>query len=246
VQSTATILLETQAQVRELLGSEAVHVEDVAAGLFLSKSTLQRRLAERGTSFTAIRRRVQVDVAIERLIAGASCASAARRVGLSRDHLCRLVSAQTALQPGQIARACQLARRAERWRRSAPPRAGTRVYSERNERWRRLEREVTALLAPVPASGDPLSRWACKLRRAAQRPDYRRGAYRARARAERRREQLLRGAELRSLQHWLSEVERAQLRRRAAAENERRELAARSWILAQDAQVQAQQTGRDS
>jgi AraC-like DNA-binding protein len=247
VHANQTIILEVQAQVRELLDSDMpVPIEAVAGGLFLSKSTLQRRLAELETSFTMIRSQVQVDVAGEWLISGASCASAARRAGLSRDHLCRLVSAQTGLQPRQIARACQLARRAERWRRSAPSRAGTRMYAERAEKWKRLERELTQLLAPIPDAGDPLSGWARKLRRSARRPDYRRGAFRARARAERKREQAIRRAQRRYLEQWWADFERTQMIGRRPENAERDEVASRIWFEALDAQYGPQSAGHGS
>ncbi len=97
----------------------------------MSRSTLQRRLAACGMSFTDVRRQAAVSIALGRLMSGASCASAARTVGLSVDHLCRLITAHVGLRPSEIARACELAERARRWRSSTPPRSGTRLYASR-------------------------------------------------------------------------------------------------------------------
>jgi AraC-like DNA-binding protein len=177
-------------------------IEDVAYALYMSRSTLQRRLADSGTCFTEIRRGTQVRVALDRLTSGASCAQAARAVGLTVDHLCRIVTVDTGIRPREIARASALAARARRWKRSAPPRFGTRLYTERAKRWHALETELDVVLAPIPASGHPLSAWASRTRRACRRPDYRRGPYRARAHAARQRERTIEAAERRSMEAW--------------------------------------------
>lgn len=184
-------------------------IEDVAAALYVSRATLQRRLAREGESFTEIRKRSRVAVAITELTHGASCAGAAARVGLSGEHLCRLVRQRTGLRPKEIVRASSLGARAQRWRHSKPPRSGSRLYWERNRRWRALEVEVRMLLEPVPATGHPLSSWARRTIRMCARPDYRTGRYRARVRAARSAERRARQAERRRLDAWLRKLGRS-------------------------------------
>lgn len=186
-----------------------LHVEDVAESLYLSRSTLQRTLEDLDTTFTRLRRQVRVDVALERLTAGESCTSTAAYVGLSTDHLCKLVTEYADLTPRQIARACELADRVRRWRRSAPPRADTSLYWKQLEQWRAIDAELGALVADL-SPGHPLAAWARKLRRSTQRPDYRRGRYRARVRAERRREQARLLMQLRRAATWSAEPQRQQ------------------------------------
>jgi AraC-like DNA-binding protein len=184
-------------------------IEDVAAALYVSRATLQRRLAREGESFTEIRKRSRVTVAITELTHGASCARAAAKVGLSGEHLCRLVRQRTGLRPKEIVRASSLAARAQQWRRSKPPRSGSRLYWERSRRWRELEAEVRMLLAPVPATAHPLSGWARRTIHMCARPDYRTGRYRARVHAARSAERRAREAERRRLDAWLRKLDRS-------------------------------------
>ena len=185
-------------------------IGDVAGALFMSRSTLQRRLATSGLSFTELRRQVRVQVALRRLTSGASCAGAARAVGLTGDHLCRLITCYAGVRPREIARACQLAARAQRWRRSTPPRSGSRLYAKRMRRWQAVEVELGVLLAPIPSSGHPLSAWARRVRHAGRRPDYRRGPYRTRVRAARRHERAAYAAERRRIDAWWAQFQRTQ------------------------------------
>jgi AraC-like DNA-binding protein len=184
-------------------------IEDVAAALYVSRATLQRRLAREGETFTEIRKRSRVTAAITELTHGASCAGAAARVGLSGEHLCRLVSQRAGLRPKEIARASSLAARAQRWRRSPPPRSGSRLYWERSRRWRALEAEVQMLLAPVPVTGHPLSSWARRTIHMCARPDYRTGRYRARVYAARNAERRARETERRRVDAWLRKLHRS-------------------------------------
>jgi hypothetical protein len=163
-----------------------LRVEEVAGRIYVSKSTMQRALKREGVTFSKMRRQVQVDVAIERLTRGATCASAASYVGLSRDHLCRLVSEHSGLTPRKIVRMRQLAERASGWRRSAPPRANSWLYVEQRRRWRKLEAQMRRLVAEVPKDS-PLADWAQGRLKATRRPDYRTAHYRQRALAERHR-----------------------------------------------------------
>lgn len=183
-------------------------IEDVAASLFMSRSTLQRRLAAQDTSFTEIRCQARVKVALAQLTSGASCASAARSVGLTGEHLCKLMIARIGLRPLEVARAARLSARARRWRRSTPPRSGTRLYRDRIIRWQALEAEVLALLAPIPSAGHPLSAWARRTRRVTARPDYRSGKFRTRVRAARRKERKKREAARREINAWWARFQR--------------------------------------
>ena len=193
-----------EATVALLLSFAAAPIDDAAAAVFMSRSTLQRRLAACGMSFTDVRRQAAVSIALGRLMSGASCASAARTVGLSVDHLCRLITAHVGLRPSEIARGLRTRlRRARRWRSSTPPRSGTRLYASRINGWRALEAELKVLLAPIPGSGHPLSGWALRVARSSCRPDYRAGSYRRRVRAARRGERAARAAErMRRMDAW--------------------------------------------
>jgi AraC-like DNA-binding protein len=203
---------EVLAAVRASVSAgSSTRIEDVAARLYISRSTLQRRLAERKTSFTELRREARVEVALKRLSAGSSCANAAVYVGLTGDHLCRLITDHVGLRPRQIARANQLSARADRWRRSIPLRSDSRQYIEQMRRWKALEDELAVILAPIPRSGHPLSAWARRISQMARRPDYRKGHYRARVRAARQRERAALAAERRRVDAWWAELQRTQL-----------------------------------
>jgi AraC-like DNA-binding protein len=174
----------------------SLRLDDVAARIYISASTLQRALTREGTTFTELRRQVRVEVAIERLTAGFTCISTAAYIGLSRDHMCKLVRDYTGLTPRRIIRARKLAQRARGWRNSPPPATESWFYAERRRRWRTLETELGRLVAEVPADS-PLADWADRLLRSSRRPDYRSVRYRKLVAAERRREQ---AAFFRSLQ----------------------------------------------
>jgi hypothetical protein len=208
VSAQASIIGEVRGAIRELMnGGQRVHAEEVAGLLFLSRATMQRRLDEAHTTFTHERQAMQVTLALEMLTHGASCSRAAWHVGLSGDHLCRLISDASGLDSRQVARAAALAARAQRWRRSVPPRSGTRPYTERLRKWNALEAELTVLLEPVSGPENPLWAWAGRVRRNARRPDYRRGRAGKRVRATRRRERAAREAQLRALQRYLRSLE---------------------------------------
>ena len=179
-----------------------LRIEDVAGCMYVSKSTLQRALAQEGTTFTVLRRRVRVEVAIERLTGGATCTSAATYVGLSRDHMCKLVREYTGLTPRRIVRARRLAHQAKRWRRSAPPPAKSWFYVEQLRRWRAIEVELGKLVEELPADS-PLAGWAQQMRRSARRPDYRSGHYRKLTAAQRRREEATFLRSLRRAMAWV-------------------------------------------
>jgi AraC-like DNA-binding protein len=198
MQSLRPTLREAEDSIRDLVHTRTtpLHIDDVASDLYVSRSTLQRVLADHGTTFTKLRQRAQIEIALGRLTEGKSCASTAVHVGLSRDHMSRLIAEHTDLTPRQIARVCQLADRLRRWRRSVPPRANTKLYFTQLKRWRAAETELGRLIADIPA-GHPLTQWTNDIRRAVQRPDFRRRRYRTKVRAERRREEAVFTAQLR-------------------------------------------------
>lgn len=180
---------QVRGAIRERLrAGRELGVEDIAGSLYLSRSALQRRLRESATTFSKLRREVRVEVAVEHLTRGESCSSAANHVGLSRDHLCKLVREYADPTPRQIVRASQLSARVQRWRRSVPPRAGTKLYYKRLERWKAINAEVEQLLTGL-SDGHPLAAWGRELRRVIRRPDYRRQPHRKQVRTERQREE---------------------------------------------------------
>lgn len=178
---------EVRVAVRLALEHGVKRIEDVAGSLHLSKSTLQRRLAQCGTTFTVVRRETQLSIALECLIEGGSARKAARRALLSPDHLCVMVRQMTGLTPRRIARAAELGRRVEHLRTLDPPESGTWLYRRRLRTWERIDGELDRLLGDL-GPDHPLADWAKRLLLSAQKPDFRRQPYRERIRAKRQRE----------------------------------------------------------
>ena len=143
-------IADVECALRErLLGGRSQDVREVAEAVFCGKSSLQRWLRDQGTSFTDIRRRVRVEYALELLTEGKTVAKTADEVGVSQSDLAKLVKPETGLTPGQIARAWVLTHRAQRWRTGVPPRFGTKLYWKRLQDWKRLERELEALIVDL-------------------------------------------------------------------------------------------------
>ena len=178
---------DVEEAVRHALSIGRRSIDDVASLLFISKSTLQRLLKASETDFTAVRQRVQIEIALRRLSEGASAATVASEVGLSRDYLCVLVREAAELTPNQIIRAKKLADTVARWRRHGPPEAWSPLYYKQRRQWRRVDDELERLLADLGPS-HPLATWAKRLLVAADRPDFRRQPYRDEIRAQRRAE----------------------------------------------------------
>jgi AraC-like DNA-binding protein len=153
----------------------------------MSRATLQRVLAAERTSFKIVRRRVQLDIALERLTAGDAASAVVREIGVTPDHLCVLVREATGLTPRDIIRARHLADIVTRWKRHGPPVAWSRRYREHRRQWRRVDEELQRLLADLGPS-HPLADWAKQLLVAADRPDFRTQPYRDLLREERRKE----------------------------------------------------------
>jgi AraC-like DNA-binding protein len=181
--------------MRDALARGRKSIDDVAQLLFVSASTLQRRLAHEDTTFTEVRQRVQVEVALELLTKGKAAASVAEEVCLSTDHLCVLVRRAADLTPLQIVRAATLTASVQRWRRSGPPTYGSPLYLTQFRKWRSIDRELRELLEDLDAS-HPLADWAKQMLTMVARPDFRRQPHRRRIRTERAKEQARQRARL--------------------------------------------------
>jgi AraC-like DNA-binding protein len=139
-------------------------ITDVARRLYLSRSTLQRVLAESGLTFTGLRRDVRVEFAAELLARGASWSETAERVGLGRDHLSRLIKQRFNVRPHQIERVNTLAGTLTRATiRSA--RTGRLLSTRGEQQWRELETEVEEVLRRLPSGSHGLSAWERRVRR---------------------------------------------------------------------------------
>lgn len=176
---------EIETGIATALSRGRTNIEDVAQILFLSKSTLQRRL--RPESFTSVRRRVQLRLALNVLQDGREVGVAAQEVALSRDHLRTLIKEETGLTPFQIVHAARLASRLGMWKDQIPPRAGTAAYRRRIEQWDQADRKLQTILGDIDAK-NPLSTWAKRTLVAAQRPDNRRRSNRLRIEESRKRQ----------------------------------------------------------
>jgi AraC-like DNA-binding protein len=168
-------------------GKESIQIDAVAAGLHVSRRTLQRRLRDLDTSFTRELCRLQVVVGVGKLLAGASVGTAASGVGLTPDHFRLVVREELGMSPGDLVRCRDLHQRLRRWRRR-PARAGTRLYRRRLGEWPRHRSELHGRLGRLPA-GSPLRPWADKVLAQSLRPDFRSSVYRREAEIEQKREQ---------------------------------------------------------
>gem|GEM_PF-2269681 len=187
-------------------GTKSIH--DVAQKLHVSRSTLQRRLADQGTDFTNLRKAVQAEVAIEHLKGGRRVSVAARRALISPDHLRQLVREETGLTPGQIARAAALAERVRFMREQDPPSFGTYLYRLQAQKWHRIDAELDRLLGDI-GPANPLADWAKGVLVDAARPDFRQQPYRNRIREKRRREREEEEALMREFDRWFEDSFRA-------------------------------------
>jgi AraC-like DNA-binding protein len=182
---------------------------DVAQILCTSESTLQRWLADDGTDFTALRKEVQVEIALKHLTAGRPAWAAAERAVLSPDHLRVVIKEATDLTPLQILRAARISATLEQWRRQGPPAYGSWLYRRQFEQWQKFDAQLQDLFADLGPT-HPLADWAKKTVVAAERPDFRTQPYRAerRDKAERQAAQIQRmlGAAPRDLDRLFTEA----------------------------------------
>jgi AraC-like DNA-binding protein len=183
---------EIEDAIREAFTYGRTSIDDVAQILTVSRSTVERALAESGrskepTDFTSLRRKVRLKIGLPLLTNGESVRSVAEKVCLSPDHLTVIVREETGLTPRQIIRAACLRKRIEDWKREGPLRQGTTLYRMRLRAWDRIDAELTNLLGDLGPS-HPLARWAKQLLVNLERPDYRRQPYRDVMRANRKRE----------------------------------------------------------
>jgi AraC-like DNA-binding protein len=125
---------------------------DFAKRFFCSETTLRRKLRKHGTSFTAERNTVRVQVAFELLLRGYSVEQAGRRIGLTPDHFRVVFKRAYGFPPERIKLAATVAERlrGEPMSRTEPRQA------ERDDRL------LQKLLVDIDAS-HPLNEWAKRL-----------------------------------------------------------------------------------
>lgn len=176
---------EVEAAIETALARGRTGIDDVAQILFVSKSTLQRRVKPH--NFTAVRQHVQLRLALDGLKSGREAGSVAKEVALSRDHLRVLVKKVTGLNPAQIVQASRLASRLQAWKAQVPPPSGTYAYRRRIDQWDQADHKLEAMLGDIGPE-NPLAPWAKGLLVAVERPDNRRRPNRERIQEARRRE----------------------------------------------------------
>lgn len=179
----------------------ALTVDSVAADLHCSRSTLQRQLFLAGTTYSIQLRKVRALVAVKVIMGGASAATAARQVGLSPDHLRRLLLDECGIGPAGLRRCREIRRTFDLWTKH-PADSGTRLYRRRLSAWSRLRSELDRHLGPI-AENSPLRGWADQQLAASKRPDFRTGLFRQHARAERARERAQASAWMDDALAWL-------------------------------------------
>lgn len=177
---------EIEAAIGEALARGRKRIDDVAQILLVSRSTLERAIPE-DRSFTDLRQKVQMNIALPRLKRGDRAWIVADAVCLSPDRLRIMVREETGLTPRQIIWAAQARLKVEEWKSAGPIYPGTTLYRERLRRWDRIDHEMTELLGDFSAT-HPLADWAKQLLLAIERPDYRRQPYRDQLRQRRRKE----------------------------------------------------------
>jgi AraC-like DNA-binding protein len=150
LQPTAAAI--TQALREGLEERRSLSVEAIAHRLSCSPSTVHRRLRRRGTTFVAQRRAVQLHLALGLITSGYAPSVAARRVGVSSDHLGVMMRKTYGLGPRQLG---EIARLADDLRQSPRTRQELVAYGRKDVRLQRL-------LEPI-GPGHPLLDWAREL-----------------------------------------------------------------------------------
>jgi AraC-like DNA-binding protein len=180
---------------------EPLHLHSVAADLHCSPSTVQRRLAQLGTTYTAELNLMQSVVAVKLILRGDSASQAARAVGLTPDHLRHVLRVHAGLAPAALVRCRDIDSRLRHWTQH-PASAGTRLYRRRLADWIRYRRELRLHLEDLPARTF-LSPWASDLLARSRRPDFRSARYRAISHSQRARERAQRQATFEAALHTL-------------------------------------------
>jgi AraC-like DNA-binding protein len=90
-------------------------VESVAADLHCSRSTQQRQLFVAGTTYSVQLRKVRALVAVKAIMGGANATAAARQVGLSPDHLRKLLLDECGIGPAGLRRCREIRRTFDLW-----------------------------------------------------------------------------------------------------------------------------------
>lgn len=158
----------------------------IAVDLHSSRSTVQRVLAAAGTTYTDELFRARTVLAVMAMGDGVAAGMAARRVGLTPDHLRVVLMRRFGIGPAGLQRCLRTERLLRSWARH-PPAAHTRLYRARLGAWRGRRAQLRRYLDPIP-SDSPLRPWADRLLAASERPDFRTRQHRRAARDERRRE----------------------------------------------------------
>lgn len=194
--ASAPLSLESvRDSIERLLRVHAVHDErgisicEVAADLLSSRSTVQRALRAHGTTFSAELHQLRVRIATLLIVRHRRTATeAARAVGVTPDHLRKLLLDALGVTPGNLRRVLGKLDTVRRWNRGSPPQYGTPWYRQRRRRWMALERDVARILGPIPPSS-PLREWADQRLDEIRRPDFRKNPHRDRIRRDRAEQQ---------------------------------------------------------
>lgn len=183
-----TSLESLRENLAALLAHPEVSIEEFACAMGTSRSGVQRAFRRHGSTYTRELRFVRVERATEEIVRkGRSARDAAELVGVTPDHLCRLLKETHGLTAKQLVRARDLERQARRWLGQTPPRAGTPLYRRRRQEWIELEAELDSILGDLPHT-HALAPWAKSVLDAARRPDFRAREHRDRI-AEQRRDE---------------------------------------------------------
>lgn len=186
--TAAPTLQQLRREIGALLTHPDLTITELACVLHMSRSTLQRIFSIHDTSFVRELRFVRVERAVVELVKNRRGAQVtAALLGISPDHLCRILKDVHGLTARDLIRVRVLDGRLRAWRAEVPPRAGTALYRRRLEEWGRADQELQAILGDLP-HGHPLAAWAKEILVMAARPDYRTKDQRRRIQDTRRRD----------------------------------------------------------
>jgi AraC-like DNA-binding protein len=166
-------------------GDRPLTLPSIAADLHCSRSTIQRVLSSGGTTYTEELFKARRALAAMAIGDGGSASQAARRVGLTPDHLRVLLIKRFGIGPAGLQRCLRTERLLRSWTRH-PPAAHTRLYRARLGAWKGRRAQLQLYLDAIPAKS-PLRGWADRLLAASTRPDFRTREHRSTKGEERRR-----------------------------------------------------------
>lgn len=187
VSRTPPTLEQLRREIRALLTHPEQTITELACIMHTSRAALQRDFQAHGTSFIRELRHVRVERAVVELVQKRRSAKAtADLLGVSPDHLCRILRDAYGLTAYQLIRVRTLDLQLRRWNAELPPRPGSALYRRRREQWDRADQELQRILGDLP-HGHLLADWAKKVLVSAARPDLRTREQRTRIKARRRR-----------------------------------------------------------